>query len=81
MGLGGNVKIVISGAAPLAPHVEEFLRVVTCAPVVQGYGMHSNHVLRPSCLISRCRVCLKFSTWPNISVGALSYRVDRVVRC
>ncbi|KAG0610145.1 hypothetical protein M758_7G041600 [Ceratodon purpureus] len=39
MGLGGNVKIVISGAAPLAPHVEEFLRVVTCAPVVQGYGL------------------------------------------
>lgn len=39
MALGGNVKIVISGAAPLAGHVEEFLRVVTCAPVVQGYGM------------------------------------------
>lgn len=38
MGLGGNVKIVISGAAPLASHVEDFLRVVTCAPVVQGYG-------------------------------------------
>jgi long-chain acyl-CoA synthetase len=39
MGLGGNVKIVISGAAPLAPHVEDFLRVVTCAPVCQGYGL------------------------------------------
>lgn len=39
MALGGNVKIVISGAAPLAGHVEEFLRVVTCAPVVQGYGL------------------------------------------
>lgn len=38
MGLGGKVKIVISGAAPLAPHVEDFLRVVTCAPVCQGYG-------------------------------------------
>jgi len=38
MALGGNVKVVITGAAPLAPHVEDFLRVVTCAPVVQGYG-------------------------------------------
>lgn len=44
MGLGGNVKIVISGAAPLAAHVEEYLRVVTCAPVVQGYGVHFNHL-------------------------------------
>lgn len=38
MGLGGNVQLVVSGAAPLATNVEEFLRVVTCAPVVQGYG-------------------------------------------
>mmetsp|Transcript_9256 Transcript_9256/g.16316 ORF Transcript_9256/g.16316 Transcript_9256/m.16316 type:complete len:660 (-) Transcript_9256:759-2738(-) len=37
--LGGNVKIVVSGGAPLAPHVEEFLRVTVCAPVVQGYGL------------------------------------------
>jgi hypothetical protein len=41
MSLGGNVRLVISGAAPLPVHVEDFLRVVTCAPVVQGYGMIS----------------------------------------
>lgn len=29
-GLGGNVRIILSGAAPLAPHVEAFLKVVTC---------------------------------------------------
>nr|XP_024379414.1 long chain acyl-CoA synthetase 4-like isoform X3 [Physcomitrium patens] len=39
MAFGGNVKCVISGAAPLPSHLEEFLRVVTCAPVVQGYGL------------------------------------------
>lgn len=39
-GLGGNVRLILSGAAPLATHVESFLRVVTCAHVVQGYGMH-----------------------------------------
>ena len=37
-GLGGNVRIILSGAAPLANHVEEFLRVVSCAHVLQGYG-------------------------------------------
>lgn len=39
MGLGGHVRLVLSGAAPLSSHVEEFLRVIMCAPVVQGYGM------------------------------------------
>jgi long-chain acyl-CoA synthetase len=38
MGLGGRVRLVISGAAPLSGHVEEFLRVIMCAPVMQGYG-------------------------------------------
>jgi long-chain acyl-CoA synthetase len=38
--LGGKLKIIVSGGAPLAASVEEFLRVVTCTHVVQGYGMH-----------------------------------------
>lgn len=37
-GLGGNVRVILSGAAPLATHVEQYLRVVTCAHVLQGYG-------------------------------------------
>lgn len=37
--LGGNVRIILSGAAPLSKHVEGFLRVVTCAHILQGYGM------------------------------------------
>ncbi|KAF5833313.1 hypothetical protein DUNSADRAFT_10434 [Dunaliella salina] len=36
---GGKLKAVVSGGAPLSPHVEEFLRVTMCAPVVQGYGL------------------------------------------
>ncbi|XP_078428224.1 long chain acyl-CoA synthetase 4-like [Wolffia australiana] len=38
-GLGGRVRIILSGAAPLATHVEEFLRVVACCHVLQGYGL------------------------------------------
>jgi len=37
--LGGRVRIVISGAAPLSRHVEDFLRCAMCCPVVQGYGL------------------------------------------
>ncbi|GAQ85275.1 Long-Chain Acyl-CoA Synthetase [Klebsormidium nitens] len=40
--LGGNVRLILSGAAPLAPHVEDFLKVTMCAPVVQGYGLTEN---------------------------------------
>nr|GEV49596.1 long chain acyl-CoA synthetase 4-like [Tanacetum cinerariifolium] len=36
-GLGGRVRIILSGAAPLAPHVEKYLKVVTCSHVLQGY--------------------------------------------
>ncbi|KAK3016062.1 hypothetical protein RJ639_007549 [Escallonia herrerae] len=38
-GLGGNVRLILSGAAPLASHVEAYLRVVACAHVLQGYGL------------------------------------------
>ncbi|KAG5382737.1 hypothetical protein IGI04_034207 [Brassica rapa subsp. trilocularis] len=38
-GLGGRVRLILSGAAPLAAHIESFLRVVACAHVLQGYGL------------------------------------------
>jgi long-subunit acyl-CoA synthetase (AMP-forming) len=37
--LGGRVRLITSGAAPLAPEVHDFLRVCFCCPVVQGYGL------------------------------------------
>uniref|UniRef100_A0A1D1YXD9 Long-chain-fatty-acid--CoA ligase n=1 Tax=Anthurium amnicola TaxID=1678845 RepID=A0A1D1YXD9_9ARAE len=37
--LGGRVRILISGAAPLPNNVEEFLRVTSCSIVIQGYGL------------------------------------------
>lgn len=37
--LGGRVRIALSGAAPLAPHVEDFLRVALCSFFCQGYGL------------------------------------------
>ncbi|KAI8569766.1 hypothetical protein RHMOL_Rhmol02G0302600 [Rhododendron molle] len=37
--LGGNVRLIVCGAAPLARHVETFFRVASCAYVIQGYGL------------------------------------------
>jgi long-chain acyl-CoA synthetase len=36
--LGGRVRFIVSGGAPLAPHVEDFC-TVCLAPVLQGYGL------------------------------------------
>lgn len=33
--LGGRVRVIVSGSAPLAPQIEAFLRVALCAPFVQ----------------------------------------------
>lgn len=37
--LGGRVRLVVSGGAPLSRHVEDFLKVGMCCRVVQGYGL------------------------------------------
>ncbi|TXG64467.1 hypothetical protein EZV62_011461 [Acer yangbiense] len=36
---GGRIRGLLSGAAPLSRHVEEFLRVTSGAPITQGYGL------------------------------------------
>ena len=36
--LGGRVRLIVSGGAPLTPALEEFLKVTMCAPVVQVRG-------------------------------------------
>ncbi|XP_059653941.1 probable CoA ligase CCL6 isoform X2 [Cornus florida] len=38
-GFGGRVRLMLSGAAPLPRHVEEFLRVACCSVLSQGYGL------------------------------------------
>ncbi|KAF8028324.1 hypothetical protein BT93_E1056 [Corymbia citriodora subsp. variegata] len=39
LALGGRVRVLSSGAAPLPKHVEEFLRVTSCSSLSQGYGL------------------------------------------
>jgi long-chain acyl-CoA synthetase len=36
--LGGRVRLMISGSAPLLPEVQNFLKVVMEAPLIEGYG-------------------------------------------
>jgi len=45
--IGGRVRIIISGSAPLAPNVQDFLRICFLSKVVQGYGLTES-----CCLVS-----------------------------
>ena len=35
--LGGRVRVMVSGSAPLSSTLHEFLEICFCAPVVQGF--------------------------------------------
>lgn len=37
--LGGKVRIMITGSAPISAEVLDFLKVCFCAPICEGYGM------------------------------------------
>ncbi|KAF6993580.1 hypothetical protein CFC21_010454 [Triticum aestivum] len=37
--LGGRLRLLISGGAPLSTEIEEFMRVTSCAYFIQGYGL------------------------------------------
>jgi len=53
--LGGRVRLIVSGGAPLAPHVEEFLRVAMCAPVAQVGVVQCGAVWGRSGCLCGCR--------------------------
>lgn len=37
--LGGRVRLIVSGGAPLSASTQEFLKICFCCPVMQGYGL------------------------------------------
>ena len=37
--LGGNVRLMLTGAAPIAAHVHDALKCIFCVPIAEGYGM------------------------------------------
>jgi len=37
--LGGKVRLIITGSAPISAEVHQFLKICFCCPVIQGYGL------------------------------------------
>jgi len=36
--LGGNVRVMITASAPIDDKVFDFMRIMACAPMQEGYG-------------------------------------------
>jgi acyl-CoA synthetase (AMP-forming)/AMP-acid ligase II len=41
--LGGRIRIMCSGSAPLAADIQEFMKVCFDVPMVEGYGLTETH--------------------------------------
>ena len=37
--LGGNVRLMLTGAAPISPQVHDALKCIFCVPIAEGFGM------------------------------------------
>lgn len=37
--IGGKIKLIITGSAPISPEVLDTLKISLCIPIVEGYGL------------------------------------------
>lgn len=37
--MGGNVRLILSGGAPLSPDTHELVKICLCVQILQGYGL------------------------------------------
>ena len=35
---GGKVRVMVTAAAPISREVIDFLKIASCAPILEGYG-------------------------------------------
>jgi long-chain acyl-CoA synthetase len=55
--LGGRVRLMVTGSAPIAPNVLQLLRCVFCCPVIEAYGT------------TECGACCTITTMGDVTLG------------
>ncbi|KAJ3218786.1 Long-chain-fatty-acid--CoA ligase 1 [Dinochytrium kinnereticum] len=60
--LGGNVRMMLTGAAPISPEILDFLRVVMGCQVLEGYGQTE------SCASGFVTIVGDYRTFPHVGV-------------
>lgn len=50
--VGGRVRLMITGSAPIAADVLDFLKICFCCPIVEGYGMTETSAGSFTCMLN-----------------------------
>ena len=66
--MGGRVRYLLSGGAPLSKDTQAFINVVFCVPVLQGYGLTETLAANCICLTGDHRVLSRTGWRPIASV-------------
>lgn len=37
--MGGRIRLMLTGGAPLSPETQEYIKLTLCADVIQGYAL------------------------------------------
>lgn len=52
--LGGRIRFILSGSAPVSPDVMDFMRICFSAKVYEGYGQTENYC--GGCLVKKQKI-------------------------
>ena len=67
-GFGGRLRFVVSGGAPLGSSVQEYLQIVLCCPILQGYGLTETCAALSSSLVHSLNDFLRNSLLEMLSL-------------
>lgn len=72
--MGGRVRVMLSGGAPLSPDTNEQIKICLCVDVIQGYGL--TETTSGACVLDRKR-----NTFSHKEIHVLSTTFSQNMIC